>query len=53
VLVPGEFNVTPAPDGGWLIYAEGDACVPSSAWMPKDAFFRRDQPPATARRIKI
>ena len=23
-LVPGNFNVTPAPDGGWLMYPEGD-----------------------------
>src|SRR6266511_297313 len=22
-LVPGAFNVTPAPDGGWLMYPEG------------------------------
>ena len=39
VLVPGEFNVTPAPDGGWLIYPDGDTHVPPSAWMPKDAYF--------------
>jgi hypothetical protein len=39
VLVPGEFNVTPAPDGGWFIYPEGDTSVPPSAWMPKDAYF--------------
>ena len=24
VLVPGQFNVTPADDGGWLMYPEGD-----------------------------
>ena len=39
VLVPGEFNVTRAPDGGWFIYPEGDIRVPPSAWMPKDAYF--------------
>jgi hypothetical protein len=48
VLVPGQFNVTPAEDGGWLIYPEGDTGVPASAWMPKDAFFfdstRRQEP---------
>ena len=39
VLVPGKFNVTPAPDGGWHIYPEGDTTVPPSAWMPKNTFF--------------
>ncbi len=39
VLVPGQFNVTPAADGGWLIYPEGDIRVPPSAWMPKASFF--------------
>lgn len=39
VLVPGEFNVTPADDGGWWIYPEGDTSVPPSGWMPKDTYF--------------
>ena len=39
VLVPGQFNVTPAEDGGWLIYPEGDTTVPPSGWMPKSSFF--------------
>lgn len=39
VLVPGKFNVTPAPDGGWFIYPEGDTSVPPSGWMPKDSYF--------------
>lgn len=39
VLVPGQFNVTPAEDGGWMIHPEGDTTVPPSAWMPKDAYF--------------
>src|SRR5512139_748973 len=39
VLVPGQFNVTPADDGGWLIYPEGDTSVAPSAWMPKGAHF--------------
>lgn len=39
VLVPGQFNVTPADDGGWLIYPEGDTRVPPSGWMPKDSYF--------------
>ena len=48
VLVPGKFNVTPAPDGGWHIYPEGDTIVPPSGWMPKDTYFfdstNRQQP---------
>jgi hypothetical protein len=39
VLVPGKFNVTPADDGGWMIYPEGDTSVPPSAWMPMGAYF--------------
>lgn len=39
VLVPEKFNVTPADDGGWLIYLEGDTGVPPCAWMPKDGYF--------------
>lgn len=39
VLVPGQFNVTPAEDGGWLMYPEGDTSVPPCAWMPKDSYF--------------
>jgi hypothetical protein len=39
VLVPGKFNVTPADDGGWMIYPEGDTSVSPSAWMPKGAYF--------------
>jgi hypothetical protein len=48
VLVPGQFNVTPAADGGWLMYPEGDTTVPPCAWMPKDCYFfdalNRQQP---------
>jgi len=48
VLVPGQFNVTPAADGGWLMYPEGDTAVPPCAWMPKDCYFfdaiNRQQP---------
>jgi len=39
VLVPGQFNVTPADDGGWYIYPEGDTSVPPSGWMPEGSFF--------------
>ena len=48
VLVPEKFNVTPADDGGWLIYPEGDTSVPPCAWMPKGSYFfdavNRQQP---------
>jgi uroporphyrinogen-III decarboxylase len=38
-LVPGKFNVTPAPDGGWHIYPEGDTSVPPSGHMPQGGYF--------------
>ena len=38
-LVPGDFNVTPAEDGGWLMYPQGDLSAPPSAHMPKGAYF--------------
>lgn len=38
-LVPGSFNVTPAADGGWLMYPEGDVTAPASGHMPKDGYF--------------
>lgn len=38
-LVPGTFNVTPAPDGGWHIYPEGDTGVGPSGHMPADGYF--------------
>jgi hypothetical protein len=38
-LVPGNFNVTPAADGGWLTYPEGDLSAPPSAHMPKGSYF--------------
>jgi hypothetical protein len=48
VLVPGQFNVTPAEDGGWMMYPEGDTSVSPCAWMPKDCYFfdavNRQQP---------
>jgi hypothetical protein len=48
VLVPGQFNVTPAADGGWLMHPEGDTSAPPSAWMPRDTYFfdalNRQQP---------
>ncbi len=48
VQVPGKFNVTPAADGGWEMYPEGDTSVPPSAWMPKNTFYfdslNRQQP---------
>ena len=38
-LVPGTFNLTPAPDGGWLSYPEGDLTAPPSAHMPAGGYF--------------
>ncbi len=38
-LVSGDFNVTSAPDGGWLIYPEGDKTVPPSGHMPQGGYF--------------
>ena len=53
VLVPGQFNVTPADDGGWLMHPEGDTSVPPCAWMPRDTYFfdalNRQQPLDEAR----
>jgi hypothetical protein len=39
VLVPGAFNTTPAPDGGWLMHPEGDTSAPASAHMPNGGYF--------------
>jgi len=38
-LVPGQMNLTPAPDGGWLMYPEGDTRVPASGHMPEGGYF--------------
>jgi hypothetical protein len=38
-LVHADFNVTPAPDGGWHIYPEGDTSVPPSGHMPQGGYF--------------
>lgn len=38
-LVPGTFNLTPAPDGGWFMYPEGDTAVAPSGHMPEGAYF--------------
>jgi hypothetical protein len=38
-LVPGTFNVTPAPDGGWHMYPAGDTSVPASGHMPGGGYF--------------
>ena len=39
VLVPGGFNVTRQPDGGLIIYPEGDTSAPASGHMPASGFF--------------
>ncbi len=38
-LVPGDFNLTPAPDGGWHMHPEGDTAAPPSGHMPKGGSF--------------
>lgn len=38
-LVPGTFNLTPAPDGGWYMYPEGDITAPPSGLMPQGGHF--------------
>lgn len=38
-LVPGSLNLTPAPDGGWYMYPEGDTAVGPSGHMPEGGFF--------------
>lgn len=38
-LVPGTFNLTPAPDRGWLMYPEGDTSVRPSGHMPAGGYF--------------
>ena len=37
--VPADFQVTPAKDGGWLMYPEGDLSAPPSGHMPKGSYF--------------
>jgi hypothetical protein len=54
VLVPGQFNITPADDGGWLMHPEGDTSVPPCAWMPRDSYFfdsLNRQPPLDESRL--
>ncbi len=38
-LIPGDMNLSPAPDGGWLVYPEGDTTAPASAHMPEGGYF--------------
>ena len=42
VLVPGEFNIEPEPNGDILQYPQGDKTVPASARMPKGGFYFDD-----------
>ena len=39
VLVPGNFNIDPEPNGEILMYPEGDKSAPASGKMPKDGFY--------------
>ena len=38
-LVPGDLNLTRAPDGGWHMHPEGDTSVPPSGHMPEGGYF--------------
>ena len=39
LLVPGEFNTEPEPNGDILQYPQGDRSAPPSGRMPKDGFY--------------
>jgi uroporphyrinogen-III decarboxylase len=39
VLVPGDFNTDPEPNGDILMYPEGDKSAPPSGRMPKGGFY--------------
>lgn len=39
VLVPGDFNTEPEPDGSLLMYPEGDRSAPPSARMPAGGWY--------------
>ncbi|NLA57781.1 MAG: methyltransferase [Firmicutes bacterium] len=39
VLVPGDFNTDPEPNGDLLMYPEGDKSAPPSGRMPKGGFY--------------
>ena len=39
VLVPGDFNTGPEPNGDILMYPEGDKSAPPSGRMPKGGFY--------------
>ena len=39
VLVPGDFNTDPEPNGDILMYPEGDRSAPPSGRMPKNGFY--------------
>ena len=56
MLVPGDFNIEPEPNGDVLMYPEGDGSAPPSGRMPKGGFFfdtivRR--PPLIDRKLKV
>jgi hypothetical protein len=38
-LVPGDFNLTRAPGGGWYMHPEGDLNAPPSGHMPEGGYF--------------
>ncbi len=38
-LMSGDFNMTPAPDGGWYMHPEGDTSAPASGHMAPGGYF--------------
>ncbi len=38
-LIPDDLNLTPAPQGGWHAYPEGDTTAPPSGHMPEGGYF--------------
>jgi len=56
MLVPGDFNIEPEPNGDVLMYPEGDRSAPPSGRMPKGGFFFDTivrQPPLDDRKLKV
>ena len=56
VLVPGDFNTEPEPNGDILQYPEGDRSAPPSARMPKGGFYFDSivrQPPIDDATLKV
>ena len=56
MLVPGDFNTEPEPNGDVLMFPEGDRSAPPSGRMPKGGFFFDTivrQPPLDESKLKV